>query len=131
MWNLLAHIPQGAKPWVAATVRTFFAQPSRQAARAQVEQMAHLLDQHWPKAATLSYAAEPDILTYMSFLREYWTRIYSINPLERLNREVKRCTDGVPIFLNYDAALGLAGTILLRMAHEWAADECHYFSHTC
>jgi putative transposase len=126
--NLLAHIPQGDKSLVAATVRTIFAQPSRQAARAQVDQVAHMLDQHWPKAATLLRAAEPDILAYMSFPREHWTRIYSTNPLERLNREVKRRTDVVQVFPNDDAALRLAGAILLEMADEWAADERHYFS---
>jgi len=128
MRNLLAHIPQGDKALVAATVRTIFAQPSRPAARAQVDQVAHMLDQHWPKAAALLRAAEPDILAYMSFPREHWTRIYSTNPLERLNREVKRRTDVVQVFPNDDAALRLAGAILLEMADEWAADERHYFS---
>jgi putative transposase len=128
MRNLLAHIPQGDKSLVAATVRTIFAQPSREAARGQVDQVAHMLDQHWPKAATLLRAAETDILAYMSFPREHWTRLYSTNPLERLNREVKRRTDVVQVFPNDEAALRLAGAVLLEMADEWAADERHYFS---
>src|SRR5579859_909228 len=132
MRNLLAHIPQGDKSLVAATVRTIFAQPSREAARAQVDQVAHMLDQRWPKAAALLRSAEPDTrsVAYMSFPREHWTRIYSTNPLERLNREVKRRTDVVQVFPNDDAALRLAGAILLEMADEWAADERHYFSQT-
>ena len=126
MRNLLAHIPQGDKSLVAATVRTIFAQPSLAAAAAQVDQVAHMLDQHWPKAAALLRSAESDILAYMSFPREHWTRIYSTNPLERLNREVKRRTDVVQVFPNDAAALRLAGAILLEISDEWAADERRY-----
>ena len=125
--KLLAHISQGDRSLVAATVRTIFAQPSREAARAQVAQVAHMLDQHWPKATTLLRSAESDISAYMSFPREHRTRIYSTNPLERFNREVKRRTDVVQVFPNDDAALRLAGAILLETADEWAADERHYF----
>jgi transposase-like protein len=128
MRNLLAHIPQGDKSLVAATVRTIFAQPSRAAARTQVEQVAQMLGQHWPKAAALLRAAEDDVLAYVSFPREHWTRIYSTNPLERLNREVKRRTDVVQVFPNDEAALRLAGAILLETADEWAADDRRYFS---
>jgi putative transposase len=130
MRNLLAHIPQGDKSLVAATVRTIFAQPSREAARTQVDQVAQMLEQHWPKAAAPLRAAEPDTrsVAYMSFPREHWTRIYSTNPLERLNREVKRRTDVVQVFPDDDSALRLAGAILLETADEWAADERHYFS---
>ena len=132
MRNLLTHIPQGDKSLVAATVRTIFAQPSREGARAQVDQVAHMLDQHWPKAATLLRTAEHDtrLVAYMSFPRELWTRIYSTNSLERLNREVKRRTDVVQVFPNDEAALRLAGAVLLEMADEWAADDRHYFSQT-
>src|SRR5688572_8449699 len=72
MRNLLAHIPQGDKSLVAATVRTLFAQPSPAAARTQVGQVAQMLAQHWPKAAALLRAAEDDVLAYMSFPREHW-----------------------------------------------------------
>jgi transposase-like protein len=128
MRNLLAHIPHGDKDMVAATVRTIFAQPTRAAARSQVDQVAQMLRQHWPKAAALLLAAEDDVLAYMSFPREHWTRIYSTNPLERLNREVKRRTDVVQVFPDEAAALRLAGAILLETADEWAAEERRYFS---
>jgi putative transposase len=63
----------------------------------------------------------------MSFPREHWTRIYSTNVLERLNREIKRRTDVVQVFPNEDAALRLTGAILLEISDEWAADERRFF----
>jgi len=126
--NVLAHIPHGDKDMVAAIVRTVFAQPDRAAARQQVTEVVARLDKHFPKAAALLRAAEDDVLAYMSFPREHWTRIYSTNPLERLNREVKRRTDVVQVFPDDAAALRLSGAILLEIADEWAADERRYFS---
>src|SRR5579859_5273128 len=69
MRNLLAHHPQGDKSLVAATVRTIFARPNRAAAHMQVDQVAHMLDQHSLRAAALLRSAETDILAYMSFPR--------------------------------------------------------------
>ena len=128
MRNLLAHIPHGDKDMVAAVVRTVFAQPDRAAARLQVTEVAARLEKAFPRAAALLRAAEDDVLAYMSFPREHWTRLYSTNVLERLNREVKRRTDVVQVFPNDDAALRLAGAILLEISDEWAADERRYFS---
>jgi transposase-like protein len=128
MRNLLAHIPHGDKDMVAAIVRTIFAQPDRAAARLQVAEVAARLEKTFPKAAALLRAAEDDVLAYLSFPREHWTRIYSTNVLERLNREIKRRTDVVQVFPNDDAALRLAGAILLEISDEWAADERRYFS---
>jgi len=128
MRNLLAHIPHGDKDMVAAVVRTVFAQPNLAAARQQVTEVAAQLERHFPKAAVLLREAEDDVLAYMSFPREHWTRLYSTNPLERLNREVKRRTDVVQVFPDDGAALRLAGAILLEISDEWAADERRYFS---
>jgi transposase-like protein len=128
MRNVLAHIPHGDKDMVAAIVRTVFAQPDRAAARQQVTEVVARLDKHFPKAAALLRAAEDDVLAYMSFPREHWTRIYSTNPLERLNREVKRRTDVVQVFPDDAATLRLSGAVLLEIADEWAADERRYFS---
>lgn len=128
MRNLLAHIPHGDKDMVAAVVRTIFAQPDQTAARLQVAEVATRLEKPFPKAAALLRAAEEDVLAYMTFPREHWTRIYSTNVLERLNREIKRRTDVVQVFPNDAAALRLAGAILLETSDEWAADERRYFS---
>jgi putative transposase len=126
--NLLAHIPHGDKDIVAAVVRTIFAQSDREAARLQVSEVAARLEKTFPKAAKLLRAAEDDVLAYMHFPREHWTRIYSTNVLEPLNHEIKRRTDVVQVFPSDDAALRLAGAILLEISDEWAADDCRYFS---
>jgi len=111
---------------VPAILRTVFAHPDRAAAGKQGTEVVARLDKHFPKAAALLRAAEDDVLAYMSFPREHWTRIYSTNPLERLNREVKRRTDVVQVFPDDAAALRLSGAILLEIADEWAADERRY-----
>jgi putative transposase len=127
MRNVLAHIPQGDKSMVAAALRTFFAQPNRQAAGQQLQEVVRAMLPRWPKAAQLVAEAEEDILAYMAFPLEHWTRIYSTNPLERLNREVKRRTNVVGVFPDEAAAVRLIGAVLLEQADEWEVDR-RYFS---
>jgi len=115
MRNLLAHIPQGDKEMVTALVRTIFYQPDRAAARLQVAEVAARLEKPFPKAAALLRQAEDDVLAHVSFPREHRTRIYSTNPLEQLNREITRRAEVVQVFPNDDAALRLAGAILLEI----------------
>ena len=98
MRNLLAHVPRGDKSIVAAALRTIFAQPDRQAAGVQLAEVVQAMQRRWPKAAELLAQTEDDILAYMVFPAELWTRIYSTNPLERLNKEVKRRTTVVGVF---------------------------------
>jgi transposase-like protein len=127
MRNLLAHIPQADKSVVAAFVRTIFAQPDRPAASQQLAEMARLMQARWPKAAELLRAAEDDVLAYLDFPQEHWTRIYSTNVLERLNREVKRRTDVVQVFPNDPAVIRLVGSVLQEIADEWVIER-RYFS---
>ena len=127
MRNLLARIPQADKSVVAALVRTVFAQPNQQAARQQLAEIARGMQPRWPDAADLLRAAEDEVLAYMTFPAEHWTRLYSTNVLERLNREVKRRTDVVQVFPTDGAVLRLAGAILLEIADEWTVER-HYFS---
>jgi transposase-like protein len=127
MRNLLAHIPQGDKALVAAAVRTIFAQPNRQAAGQQLEEVAQTMQSRWAKAAELLRAAADDVLAYMAFPSEHWTRLYSTNLLERLNREVRRRTDVVGVFPDDDALLRLVGAVLLETADEWTLER-RYFS---
>lgn len=85
MRNVLAHVTRADKAMVAAALRTIFAQPERASAGEQLDLVAQSMIARWPKAAELLWDAEDDVLAYMSFPSEHWTRIYSTNPLERLN----------------------------------------------
>jgi putative transposase len=127
MRNLLAYVPQADKSMVAAAVRTIFAQPSRKAASEQLTVVAEALEKRWPKAAQLLIAAEDDILAYMAFPKEHWTRIYSTNPLERLNKEIRRRTDVVGVFPNDEAVVRLTGAVLMEVNDEWQIER-RYFS---
>jgi transposase-like protein len=127
MRNLLAHIPQADKAAVAAVVRTLFAQPDRTSASQQLAEVVERMQPRWPKAAQLLAAAEDDILAYMSFPNEHWTRIYSTNVLERLNKEVKRRTNVVGVFPDEPSVLRLVGAVLLEIADEWEIER-RYFS---
>ncbi len=127
MRNLLAHIPKGDKAMVAAAVRTVFAQPAREAAGQQLRAVAEALRPHWPKAADLLLSAEEDVLAYMAFPRSHWTRIYSTNALERLNKEVKRRVNVVEIFPDAPSVLRLVGALLAEVDDEWQVQR-RYFS---
>lgn len=125
--NLLAHVPQGDKAMVAAAVRTIFAQPNREAAGQQLKEVVKALEGRWPKAAQVLFEAEDDVLAYMAFPQDHWTRVYSTNPLERLNREVKRRTDIVGVFPDQDSVIRLVGSVLLEIDDEWQIER-RYFS---
>jgi len=127
MRNLLAHVPKQDKSVVATAVRTIFAQADRAAAGQQLQEVVGALSVRWPKAARLLEEAECDVLAYMSFPAEHWTRLYSTNPLERLNREVKRRTDVVGVFANVEAVERLVGSLLIEIDDEWQVVR-RYFS---
>ena len=127
MRNVLAHVPKGDKAMVAAAIRTIFAQPDRETAEVQLSEVVQAMEKRWPKAAETLAAGAADVLTYMAFPREHWTRIYSTNPLERLNREVKRRTDVVGIFPNTAAAMRLVGSVLMEVNDDWEVGR-RYFS---
>ena len=127
MRNVLAHVRKGDKAMVAAALRTIFAQPNQEAARPQLGEVAQAMASRWPRAAEVLIAGEEDVLSYMTFPAPHWTRIYSTNPLERLNREVKRRTNVVGIFPNSDAVLRLVGSVLIEIDDEWQAGR-RYFS---
>jgi putative transposase len=127
MRNILAHVVKGDKSVAAAAVRTIFAQPSREAADQQMALVVEAMEKRWPKAAQVLQDAADDVLAYMAFPREHWTRIYSTNPLERLNREVKRRTDVVGIFPDGASVIRLVGSILIEANDEWQVAR-RYFS---
>ncbi|MCD6284500.1 MAG: IS256 family transposase [Anaerolineae bacterium] len=127
MRNVLTHVPKGDKSMAAAAIRTIFAQPNADAAHQQLEEVAKAMEPRWSKAAEVLLAGEDEVLTYMAFPPEHWTRIYSTNPLERLNREIKRRTDVVGIFPDSAAVMRLVGSILIEANDEWQAGR-RYFS---
>jgi transposase-like protein len=127
MRNVLAHVPKGDKSIVAAVLRTVFAQADRKAAGKQLHEAVRFMRTRWPKAADVVAGAENDVLAYMAFPQEHWTRIYSTNPLERLNKEVKRRTRVVEVFPTDGSVERLVGTLLLEIDDEWQVGR-RYFS---
>ena len=117
--DLLVHVPRHAASMVAAFVRTVFTQPDEPSARAQLRAVAERLATSFPKAADALLAAEDDVLAYLACPREHWTKIWSTNPLERLNRELARRNDVVGIFPNRDALLRLGTALLVEQHDEW------------
>lgn len=125
--NALALVPKGMQEMVAATIRTVFAQPDAPSAHEQWRRVADGFRPRFPKLADLLDGAEEEILAYLPFPREHWRQLWSTNPLERLNKELKRRTNVVGIFPNQDAALRLAGAILIEQHDEWQVGR-RYFS---
>jgi putative transposase len=117
--NALGHVPKSAAAMVAATIRTVFAQPDPASAREQWRRVADGFRPRYARLADLLDEAEPDVLAYLAFPHEHWRQIWSNNPLERLNREVKRRTDVVGIFPNDAAVVRLVGAILAEQHDEW------------
>ena len=104
---------------VAATIRTVFAQPDPTSAREQWRRVADSFRPRFPRLAQLMDEAEEEVLAYLAFPREHWRQIWSNNPLERLNREIKRRTDVMGIFPNQGAVIRLVGSVLAEQHDEW------------
>jgi len=120
MRNALAHVAKGQRMMVSAAIRTAFAQESFDAAVNQWRQVADGLRGRFPGLAECMDEAEPDVLAFMTVPKEHWTKIHSTNPLERLNKEIKRRTNVVGIFPNENAIIRLVGAILSEQNDEWA-----------
>ena len=127
MRNALAHVPRAAQQMVAAYIRTVFAQPDQETAKAQLGQVAGSLKGRFPRVAQMLCECEEDILAYMAFPKEHHRQIHSTNPLERLNKEIKRRADVVGIFPNDDSALRLLGSVMIEQNDEWVVLR-RYFS---
>jgi transposase-like protein len=119
MRNALAHAPTKQRSAVAAMLRTIFAQETGADAIAQWDVVADALRDKQPKLGALMDASREDVLAYMGFPCEHWPQIASTNPLERVNREIKRRADVVGIFPNDDAIVRLVGALMLETNDEW------------
>ena len=116
---MLAQVPKGSAEMVAATIRTIFAQPSPAAVREQLEVIAGMLGRQVPKVEAMLHEAADDITAFAGFPLGHWKKIWSTNPLERVNREIKRRIDVVQVFPNDDALLRLVTAVLFEMHDEW------------
>jgi putative transposase len=117
--NLLAKVPKSAQPWVATLVRTVFDQPDTDAVHAQYARVVATIEAKFPDAAEHLDQARADLLAFSAFPREIWRQIWSNNPQERLNKEIRRRTDVVGIFPNRAAIIRLVGAVLAEQTDEW------------
>jgi putative transposase len=126
--NVLAQVPKGSAEMVAAAIRTIFAQPKADMVRDQLGVIATMLGRQSTKVETMLRDAAVDLLAFTGFPPAHWKKIWSTNPLERLNKEVKRRTDVVGVFPNPDALLRLAGAVLVEAHDEWQTGDRRYLS---
>ena len=119
MTNLLTRIPKAAQSAVATLVRSIFLQPDAEAVWAQHKQVVEQLQERFPQAAELLEEAAEEVLAFTGFPKTVWTQIWSNNPQERLNKEIRRRTDVVGIFPNREAILRLVGAVLAEQNDEW------------
>ena len=126
--NLLALVPRTHQHMAAAVFRTVFAQPDPEAVDAAWDEVAAQLGARFPKVAALMADAKPEVLAFAAFPRAHWQKIWSTNPLERINKEIKRRSRVVGIFPNQASAIRLVGAILADLHDEWQATERRYLS---
>jgi len=128
MRNVLAVVPKANAEMVAALIRTIFAQPDAGAVREQLHTVAVMLGRQFPQVQAMLDAATDELLAFTAFPVGHWKKIWSTNPLERLNKEIKRRVDVVGVFPNPPALLRLAGAVLAEQHDEWQAGDRRYLS---
>ena len=126
--NLLALVPKAQMDMVAAVFRTIFAQPDPESMSTTWDQVRDQLAARLPKIAPHMDDAKAEVLAFNTFPRVHWRKIWSTNPLERLNKEIKRRARVVGIFPNEASVIRLVGMILADTNDEWVTDERRYLS---
>ena len=128
MRNVLARVPKASVEMVAAAIRTIFAQPNAQHVRSQLVEVTSMLAPKFPDVAAMLTDATEDLLAFSTFPQAHWRKIWSTNPLERLNGEIKRRTNVVGIFPNDAAVARLVTAVIVETHDEWAVAERRYLS---
>ena len=128
MRNVLSKVPKASGEMVAAAIRTIFAQPDAKHVRSQLDEVAHMLAAKFPDVAAMLTDSGEDLLSFTEFPLAHWRKIWSTNPLERINGEIKRRTNVVGIFPNDASILRLVTAVLVETHDEWAVSERRYLS---
>jgi len=126
--NLLALVPKSHKDMVAAVFRTIFAQPTAEAVSATWDTVRDQLAANFPKIGPLMDEAKAEVLAFTAFPRSHWAKIWSTNPVERVNKEIKRRARVVGIFPNEPAVIRLIGAVLADIHDEWQVSDRRYLS---
>ena len=117
--NLMSATPKSSWPWVKTLLHAVYDQPDADTVNAQFDQVLDGVEHKHPKAFAHLDAVRADILAFTVFPKELWKQIWSNNPNERLNREIKRRTDVFGIFPNRDSIIRLVGAVLAEQHDEW------------
>jgi putative transposase len=128
MRNVLAKIPKASGEMVAAAIRTVFAQPDAAHVEAQFDEITTMLARQFPVVADMLHDARTDLLAFSGFPPAHWKKIWSTNPLERLNKEIKRRTNVVGIFPNEAALTRLVTAVIAETHDEWQVCDRRYLS---
>lgn len=128
MRNVFAVVPKGNSGMVAATIRTIFAQPDAAQVAEQFEFITIMLGRQLPKVEAMMLEAKEDLLAFSAFQHAHWRQIWSTNPLERTNKEIKRRAYVVGVFPNPEALLPLVESVLIEQHDEGVASDRRYFS---
>ncbi len=116
----MAVTPKASWPWVRALLHSVYDQPDAASVHAQFDRVLDTLADKLPAVAEHLETVRADVLAFTAFPREIWRQIWSNNPSERLNREIRRRTDVVGIFPDRDALIRLVGAVLAEQHDEWA-----------
>ena len=128
MRNVLARVPKASAEMVAAAVRTVFAQPDTAHVHRQLAEVVRMLKGQFPDVAAMLADASEDLLAFTTFPQAHWRKLWSTNPLERLNGEIKSRTNVVGIFPNDASILRLITAVVVETHDEWAVAERRYLS---
>jgi putative transposase len=117
--NLMSATPKSAWGWVKALLHSVYDQPDAESVHAQFDRVLDTLSEKLPAVAAHLDAARGDVLAFTGFPKAIWRQVWSNNPQERLNREIRRRTDVVGIFPARDSLVRLVGAVLAEQHDEW------------